>query len=132
MATSTTTTTTTKTAGGGKETFTLLLFATAASYTDTESLSLPGPTTLGDVFQTLETRFPGFLRKILAGAAVTLNLEYVDVGFPQGEADSESELESQAEAMAWPWAEWKSTLEGWGTAVKIGDEVGVIPPVSSG
>lgn len=109
---------------GDKEAFTLLLFASAASYTDTESLSLPAPTTLGDIFQTLEARFPGFLPKILSGAAVTLNLEYVDVSFP--DPQSESELDAMA------WSKWKTTLEGWSTPVKAGDEVGVIPPVSSG
>jgi molybdopterin converting factor small subunit len=117
MASSTSTlkSTTTTTTGS----FTLLLFASAASYTDSESLTLPAPTTLGDLFQTLEARFPGFLAKVLGSAAVTLNLEYVDVAFPEGAADG-------------TWDRWKQTLEGWNTPVAVGDEVGVIPPVSSG
>jgi len=112
-----------------KETLTLLLFASASSYAGTESLHLPAPTTLGAIFQTLETRFPGFLAKILSGAAVTLNLEYVDVSFPEVEPGREAEM---ALGLGLMWDEWNASLEGWRTPVKAGDEVGVIPPVSSG
>lgn len=107
-------------------TFTLLLFASASSYTadNTESLTLPAPTTLGTVFQTLEARYPGFLAKVLASAAVTLNLEYVDVAFP-----GPAEIEKKGDEV---WERWKAELEGWAVVVAVGDEVGVIPPVSSG
>ncbi|KAK5051601.1 hypothetical protein LTR84_003253 [Exophiala bonariae] len=111
-------------AAGG--TCTLLLFAAASAYTDAESLTLAAPTTLGAIFRTLDARFPGFLPKILASAAVTLNLEYVDVVFPEmGEAEGESENEER-------WERWQRDLEGWSVAVQVGDEVGIIPPVSSG
>lgn len=120
--------------------FTLLLFASAASYTDTESLTLPAPTTLGDVFQTLEARFPGFLAKVLGSSAVTLNLEYVDVTFPEGRLELSSSLSTTASGEKDPakttaggtWDRWKQTLDGWNTPVAVDDEVGVIPPVSSG
>lgn len=112
----------------GTGTFTLLLFASAASYAGgQESLALAAPTSLGDVFRTLEATFPGFMAKVLSSSAVTLNLEYVDVEFP---ADGESfdvwgARGSDRNAD-------KPALQGWETLVAVGDEVGVIPPVSSG
>ncbi|KAK4944114.1 hypothetical protein LTR10_016447 [Elasticomyces elasticus] len=94
--------------GNEDGTFTLLLFATASTYAgDIETLSLPAPMTLREVFATLEKKFPGFEKKVLTSAAVTLNLEYVDF-----------DLEGAGEGLE---------LE-----IKKGDEVGIIPPVSSG
>ena len=100
-------------------TFTLLLFASASSYTqdDTDTLTLPAPTTLGDIFTTLERRYPGITRNVLQSSAVTVNLEYVDVEFP---ADGDVK------------AEKREGLEGWDVKIDVGDEVGIIPPVSSG
>lgn len=128
----------------GEGTFTLLLFASASSYTadNTESLTLPAPTTLGAVFQILEARYPGFLAKVLAGAAVTLNLEYVDVAFP-AVAEIEEEMMMMRgkkgkgkgkddEEKGEVWERWNKEMEGWAVVVGPGDEVGVIPPVSSG
>lgn len=104
-------------------TCTLLMFAAASAYTDAESLTLPAPTTLGAIFHALEARFPGFLAKILGSAAVTLNLEYVDVVFPEVQGEQAEEER---------WHRWQKELEGWSVEVRVGDEVGIIPPVSSG
>ncbi|KAI1609160.1 molybdopterin synthase-like protein small subunit CnxG [Exophiala viscosa] len=89
--------------------FTLLLFASASSYAgDIETLTLSAPMSLRDVFATLEQKFPGFEKKVLRSAAVTVNLEYVDFDLDGEEG------------------------EGLDIEIKKGDEVGIIPPVSSG
>lgn len=91
-----------------KSTFTLLLFASAQSYCDnTESLSLPAPTTLREVYEELERRWPGVGEKVLRSSQVALNLEYID-------------------------ADWEVVMRGEKVGVKVGDEVGIIPPVSAG
>ena len=92
-------------------TFTLLLFASASTYSNSESLKLPAPTTIGKLFDDLEKRFPGMKKKVLRSAAVTVNLDYVDF-----EVDEEGNVVG---------------LEG-AEVIKKGDEVGIIPPVSSG
>lgn len=84
--------------------FSLLYFASAATYTRKSSEALPAPMTLGDLYQHLETSYPGIQEKILTSCLFTINLDYVD-------ADEEA---------------MKSTL------IKEGDEVAIIPPVSSG
>lgn len=85
-------------------TFTILYFAAASTYTDLESERLPAPLPLSKLFEALEARYHGILPKVLIGCAVTINLEYVDVP-----SDGEEDVLIQA-----------------------GDEVGIIPPVSSG
>lgn len=99
--------TTTNTTG----TCTLLLFGPAQTYCDnTESLSLSAPSTLDELFEEVERRFSGFGEKILRGSQVVVNLEYVE------------------------W-EWRGSGKGHGEGdvrVKVGDEVGVVPPVSAG
>jgi len=89
--------------GGG--TFTLLLFASASSYTGLESIDFPAPMPLSQLFHTLENKFPGMTNKILKSCAVCVNLEYVDTTTGNGQEE---------------------------TILKAGDEVGIIPPVSSG
>lgn len=59
---------------------------------------------LTDLFGVLEKRYPGITKGVLDSCAVTVNLEYVDVG--EG--------------------------EGGGVVIRVGDEVAIIPPVSSG
>jgi len=86
--------------------FTLLYFASASSYTSKSSESLPAPLLLSKLFDTLEETYPGMKSKILESCLVTINLEYVDL----------PEIGSSEE----------------GTIIQEGDEVAIIPPVSSG
>lgn len=92
-------------------TFTVLYFATASSYTAVSSEELPAPLPLEKLFPTLELRYPGITTKVLKSCAVTVNLEYVDI-----ESDSESKSVANTECKI----------------INPGDEVGIIPPVSSG
>lgn len=86
------------------EIFTILYFAAASSYTGLESEKFPGPLQLSKLFTTLEARYEGMTAKVLKGCAVTINLEYVDI--PDAGEDE--------------------------IVIQAGDEVGIIPPVSSG
>ncbi|KIX07730.1 uncharacterized protein Z518_02384 [Rhinocladiella mackenziei CBS 650.93] len=113
-------TTSTSNAESKAGTFTLLLFASASTYTSTETLMLPAPSTLRSVFKMLEARFPGFTEKILKSSAVTVNLEYVDLDFDFETEGKEEENREEGKG------------DGWDMLIQTGDEVGVIPPVSSG
>jgi molybdopterin converting factor small subunit len=84
--------------------FTILYFATASSHTSVDSEYLPAPLALSKLFDELEQRYAGITEKVLGSCLVTVNLEYVDV--PE-EGNSE-------------------------VVIKEGDEVAIIPPVSSG
>jgi molybdopterin synthase sulfur carrier subunit len=68
--------------------------------------------TLSALFTELERRFPGMKRKVLSSAALTRNLEYLDV-----EVDELGEIVGGEES---------------GLVLSAGDEVAVVPPVSSG
>lgn len=94
-----------------KSTFTILYFATASSYTTISSEELPAPLPLAKLFPTLELRYPGITKRVLKSCAVTVNLEYVEI-----EDDSKSNSNTASEEFL----------------IKPGDEVGIIPPVSSG
>jgi molybdopterin converting factor small subunit len=83
--------------------FNMLYFAAATSYTHKDYEALPAPLPLAELFATLEARYSGIRAGVLDGSLVTINLEYVDV-----DADAA------------------------GTVIQEGDEVAVIPPVSSG
>ncbi|ETI19955.1 hypothetical protein G647_08970 [Cladophialophora carrionii CBS 160.54] len=129
-------------------TFTLLLFASASTFAgDQETLTLPAPTTLRGVFRTLESRFPGMTKQILRSSAVTVNLEYVDFdpdGLVEFELGRDVGRDENRESVGGEQAkggdksrgrgESESTSEGEGLDMLIreGDEVGIIPPVSSG
>lgn len=82
--------------------FTVLYFAAVADYVARESEALPAPLALADLFGALEKRHPGVRERLLGSCLVTVNLEYVDVAAEDG------------------------------VVIKEGDEVAVIPPVSSG
>ncbi|KAI6085434.1 molybdopterin synthase small subunit CnxG [Hypoxylon rubiginosum] len=86
--------------------FSVLYFASASSFTSKESETLPAPLPLRKLFDTLEEKYNGIRDKILNSCLVTINLNYVDVPEPDDES-------SQA-------------------VIKEGDEVAIIPPVSSG
>ncbi|PQE27215.1 molybdopterin synthase sulfur carrier subunit protein [Rutstroemia sp. NJR-2017a WRK4] len=86
--------------------FTVLYFASASSYTLKDAETFEAPLPLSKLFETLEGRYQGIKDKILQSCLVTINLEYVDM--PEtGSKDPD-------------------------TMIKAGDEVAIIPPVSSG
>ena len=87
--------------------FTLLYFASAATFTQRTSESLPAPLTVSDLWKELETKYPGIGSKVLTSCLLTINLDYVDI---EG-------------------AGWEDASP---TTIREGDEVAIIPPVSSG
>ncbi len=97
-------------------TFTILYFAAASTYTNKTSELLPAPLPLRSLFSTLESRYPNITPKVLKSCAVTINLEYVDL-----DLDSDGDIASNG----------ASENDG-GAVIQAGDEVGIIPPVSSG
>lgn len=99
------------------QTFTILYFAAASSYTNLSCENLPAPLSLKKLFPTLESRYPGITAKVLKSCAVTVNLEYVDI-----EEDTTSVPEQGQDSNTPPP----------GFTIRAGDEVGIIPPVSSG
>ncbi|KAK3300060.1 uncharacterized protein B0H64DRAFT_379861 [Chaetomium fimeti] len=82
--------------------FNVLYFATAGSYTSKNVEALPAPLPLKKLFSTLEERYEGIRASVLDHSLVTINLTYVDV-------DDAEEV-----------------------VIQEGDEVAIIPPVSSG
>jgi molybdopterin synthase sulfur carrier subunit len=97
---------------------TILFFAAASTYTAQESTTLRAGVTLRQLLSDLEARYPGFTAKIVSGSAITVNLEYVEF-----DADQLSKEDAASE---------NDTQEGLGMIIQPGDEVGIIPPVSSG
>jgi len=87
--------------------FTILYFASASSYTSKDSEFLPAPLPLSQLFDMLEERHAGIKAKVLGSCLVTVNLEYVDM--PEGTSADTNE-----------------------TIIREGNEVAIIPPVSSG
>ncbi|CCD54952.1 putative molybdopterin synthase small subunit protein [Botrytis cinerea BcDW1] len=86
--------------------FTVLYFATASSYTSKDSETFAAPLPLSRLFDTLEDRYNGMKDNVLRSCLVTINLEYVDI--PETGSDNTEII------------------------IKDGDEVAIIPPVSSG
>lgn len=93
--------------------FVLLYFASAATFTMKQSEYLPAPLAAPRLFQVLEGRYPGIRQKVLSSCAVTVNLEYVDLDEGDIVAATEPSIPSNV-------------------IIKEGDEVAIIPPVSSG
>lgn len=87
--------------------FTVLYFASASSHAGRGHDFLPAPLRITELYEALDKKYPGFNDKVLDSAAVTVNLEYVDM-------DEES-------------AKGEGCL-----MIDARDEVGIIPPVSSG
>ena len=83
-------------------TFTIHYFATASQYTTKNTERLPAPLQLSELYPLLEARYPGIKEKVLISCGLSLEGNYVDI-----EEDST-------------------------TIIQAGDEVAVIPPVSSG
>jgi molybdopterin converting factor small subunit len=86
--------------------FTILYFAAASTFIGKTSEHIPAPVRARDIFTKLEERYPGIRSKVLSSCAMTVNMEYVDVGEDDAE-DADKQI-----------------VEG--------DEVAIIPPVSSG
>ncbi|KAI1937722.1 hypothetical protein LOZ66_004003 [Ophidiomyces ophidiicola] len=85
-------------------TFQILYFASAASFTRKASESLPAPLPVHKLFDVLEERYPGMKDKVLVSCAVSVELDYV-------------QLEDNGTD---------------GRVIQAGEEVAIIPPVSSG
>ncbi|KAG7293323.1 hypothetical protein NEMBOFW57_003369 [Staphylotrichum longicolle] len=89
--------------------FNILYFASAGSYTSKNVEALPAPLPLKKLFATLEERYKGIRASVLDHSLVTINLTYVDMPDDEG-GDGEAE----------------------DVVIQEGDEVAIIPPVSSG
>ena len=85
--------------------FTILYFASASSYTSKDTETLPAPIPVAKLFDMLEEKYAGIKSKVLESCLLTINLEYVDI--PDGTTSTE-------------------------LMITEGDEVAIIPPVSSG
>ncbi|KAF8476014.1 molybdopterin synthase small subunit CnxG [Kalaharituber pfeilii] len=90
-------------------TFKILYFAGCSSYTSRASDDFPAPLPISKLFPLLEEKYPGIIAKVLGSCLVTVNLEYVDV--PESGQNS---------------------LDADEMIIRPGDEVAIIPPVSSG
>jgi molybdopterin converting factor small subunit len=86
--------------------FILLYFATAASYTSKDFEMIEAPFQLSQLFDHLEKKYKGIKTKILDSCLLTINLDYVDLPDPDSGEESRT--------------------------IHDGDEVAIIPPVSSG
>lgn len=86
--------------------FTILYFAAASTFTGKTTEHLSAPLRVRDLFAKLDDTYPGIKDKVLSSCAVTVNLEYMDL-------DEDDAAGSDKE-------------------IKEGDEVAIIPPVSSG
>ena len=86
--------------------FTILYFAAASTFTGKTTEHLRAPLHVRDLFTKLNDTYPGIKDKVLSSCAVTVNLEYVDL-----DDDDASGADQE---------------------IKAGDEVAIIPPVSSG
>ncbi|KAJ8129233.1 hypothetical protein O1611_g4398 [Lasiodiplodia mahajangana] len=89
--------------------FMVLYFASASSFTAKEYDTFLAPLPITKLFDALEEKHNGMKDKILSSCLVTVNLNYVDVPKSEGEEGSESSF-----------------------VIQEGDEVAIIPPVSSG
>ncbi|KMP04591.1 hypothetical protein DIZ76_015110 [Coccidioides immitis] len=87
-------------------TFQIHYFASAFSFTGKATEPLPAPLPVHKLFDILDERYPGIKEKVLSSCAVSVGLEYVDA---DGEDDDAN-----------------------GRIIQAGEEVAIIPPVSSG
>lgn len=84
--------------------FKVLYFAAATDFTKSASELFDGPLSVAELFDKLEAKYTGIKAAVLDSSMLTVNLEYVDL-----EEDG-----------------MKATV------IQPGDEVAIIPPVSSG
>lgn len=97
-------------------TFRILYFASAATYTKKSQDDFPAPLQLRDLFPFLDSKYPGFFKSVLCSCTVAVNQEYVDV-----DVDDDDDV-----------ALSKDPPVTKITRLEEGDEVVLIPPVSSG
>ncbi|KAK7186625.1 hypothetical protein DPSP01_000980 [Paraphaeosphaeria sporulosa] len=86
--------------------FSILYFASASTFTNKTSEYLSAPVEARGLFSKLEELYPGINDKVLNSCAVTVNLSYIEI-----DGDEAPDLK---------------------IVIKEGDEVAIIPPVSSG
>lgn len=89
--------------------FNVLYFASASSFTSKEYDTFPAPLSVGGLFNALEEKYSGIRGKVLGSCLVTVNLNYVDTPSIDDQDASNP-----------------------GRIIQEGDEVAIIPPVSSG
>lgn len=87
--------------------FMVLYFAAASTFTHRSSQEFTAPLKLSELFDLLEELYPGMRKSVLSTSALTINLEYID-------------LEDVSAGMAPD------------PTINEGDEIAIIPPVSSG
>ena len=104
--------------------FNVLYFASAGTFTGQEHEALPAPLALGALFDALEERHPGIRDRVLSFCLVTVNLDYVDVPSSSSYGVDESNKNKNENENE---NEQKKVI-----AIQEGDEVAIIPPVSSG
>lgn len=100
--------------------FKMLYFAAASSYTKKDSDFFEAPLPLSRLFGVLEEKYPGIKQRVLRSCAVTVNLEYVDVDVDDGVEPGERNGAGSGNE--------KNSV----VIIQAGDEVAIIPPVSSG
>jgi molybdopterin converting factor small subunit len=88
--------------------FTILYFGPAENHTSKAFEYLPAPLPISKLFNTLEEKYGGIKANLLESCLLTVNLEYVDM--PEDEDENDES----------------------GVIIQEGDEVAIIPPVSSG
>ena len=97
--------------GTGPCQFKVLYFASASTFTKKDWEEFPAPFPLHQLPDLLESSYPGIGKAILDSAAITLNLEYVDL-----DVQATNDAEYQAKSFT----------------IHDRDEIAIIPPVSSG
>ena len=89
--------------------FSMLYFASASTFTKKASENFPAPINTKNLYDFLENKYPGIKDKVLDSCAVTINLQYIDIYADTSDHDQTTPR-----------------------AINEGDEVAIIPPVSSG
>ena len=87
--------------------FRILYFSSAANFTRKSAEDFRAPLQVTGLFDFLENHYPGIRKSVLCSCAVTVNLDYVDIEEDRSVTTSK-------------------------TVIEEGDEVAIIPPVSSG
>lgn len=89
--------------------FRILYFASASSFTRKAFDDFPAPLDLAKLSQFLESKYFGMKQGVLDSCSMALNLEYIDIDEARGFGNTPTAV-----------------------VIKEGDEVAIIPPVSSG